>query len=94
MFQQISLFLKIAFFKVHLPNGGFNVVRYGDTVEMKQIIQTVTERLSTGERYYNGLYAMRLSRPPSTEVAKMQTSKLLHGFSIRIFFRCIGYIKI
>ncbi|CAH1111206.1 unnamed protein product [Psylliodes chrysocephalus] len=53
--------------KVHLPNGGFNVVRYGDTVEIKGIIQTVTERLSTGERYYNGLYAMRLSRPPSTE---------------------------
>ncbi|KAG5900576.1 hypothetical protein JTB14_022881 [Gonioctena quinquepunctata] len=53
--------------KVHLPNGGFNVVRYGDTVEIKTVIQTVTERLSTGERYYNGLYAMRLSRPPSTE---------------------------
>ncbi|XP_050510356.1 focal adhesion kinase 1 isoform X5 [Diabrotica virgifera virgifera] len=48
--------------KVHLPNGGFNVVRYGDSVEIKAIIQTVTERLSTGERYYNGLYAMRLSR--------------------------------
>ncbi|CAG9860435.1 unnamed protein product [Phyllotreta striolata] len=54
--------------KVHLPNGGFNVVRYGDNVEIKGIIQTVTERLSTGERYYNGLYAMRLSRPPSTEM--------------------------
>ncbi|KAJ8925398.1 hypothetical protein NQ315_009230 [Exocentrus adspersus] len=54
--------------KVHLPNGGFNVVRYGDTIDIKGIISTVTERLSTGERYYNGLYAMRLSRPPSTEV--------------------------
>ncbi|XP_074035838.1 protein tyrosine kinase 2 Fak isoform X3 [Leptinotarsa decemlineata] len=54
--------------KVHLPNGGFNVVRFGDTVEIKAIIQTVTERLSTGERYYNILYAMRLSRPPSTEM--------------------------
>ncbi|KAJ8946436.1 hypothetical protein NQ318_014423 [Aromia moschata] len=54
--------------KVHLPNGGFNVVRYGDTIDIKGIISTVTERLSTGERYYNGLYAMRLSRPPSNEV--------------------------
>ncbi|CAH1995793.1 unnamed protein product [Acanthoscelides obtectus] len=53
--------------KVHLPNGGFNVVRYGDNVEIKGIILTVTERLSTGGRYYNGLYSMRLSRPPSTE---------------------------
>ncbi|KAJ8968098.1 hypothetical protein NQ314_002469, partial [Rhamnusium bicolor] len=54
--------------KVHLPNGGFNVVRYGDTIDIKGIISTVTERLSTGERYYNGLYAMRLSRPSSNEV--------------------------
>nr|CAH7751186.1 unnamed protein product [Callosobruchus chinensis] len=54
--------------KVHLPNGGFNVVRYGDSVEIKGIILTVTERLSTGGRYFNGLYSMRLSRPPSTEV--------------------------
>ncbi|XP_018568548.1 focal adhesion kinase 1 isoform X6 [Anoplophora glabripennis] len=54
--------------KVHLPNGGFNVVRYGDSIDIKGIISTVTERLSTGERYYNGLYAMRLSRPPSNEM--------------------------
>ncbi|CAG9813532.1 unnamed protein product [Phaedon cochleariae] len=54
--------------KVHFPNGGFNVVKYGDAVEIKAIIQTVTDRLSTGERYYNGLYAMRLSRLHSSEV--------------------------
>ncbi|CAH0551900.1 unnamed protein product [Brassicogethes aeneus] len=54
--------------KVHSPNGGFNVVRYGGTIDIKGIISTVTERLSTGERDYKGLYAMRLSRPPSNEV--------------------------
>ncbi|XP_060536517.1 focal adhesion kinase 1-like isoform X2 [Cylas formicarius] len=54
--------------KVHLPNGGFNVVRFGDTIDIKGIISTVTERLSTGERDYKGLYAMRLTRPPSNEV--------------------------
>ncbi|XP_019880199.2 focal adhesion kinase 1 isoform X4 [Aethina tumida] len=54
--------------KVHSPNGGFNVVRYGGTIDIKGIISTVTERLSTGERDYKSLYAMRLSRPPSSEV--------------------------
>ncbi|XP_057654979.1 focal adhesion kinase 1 isoform X1 [Diorhabda carinulata] len=54
--------------KVHLPNGGFNVIRYSDTVEIKGIIQTVTERLAPGERYYNGLYALRLSRASLTEI--------------------------
>lgn len=54
--------------KVHLPNGGFNVVRYGDSIDIEGIISTVTERLSTGDRYYKGLYALRLTRPPCTEV--------------------------
>lgn len=54
--------------KVHLPNGGFNVIRYSDAVEIKGIIQTVTERLAPGERYYNGLYALRLSRASLSEI--------------------------
>ncbi|XP_076260316.1 protein tyrosine kinase 2 Fak isoform X9 [Rhynchophorus ferrugineus] len=54
--------------KVHLPNGGFNVIRYGDSIDIKGIISTVTERLSTGERDYKGLYAMRLTRPPSGDI--------------------------
>ncbi|XP_044263167.1 focal adhesion kinase 1 isoform X6 [Tribolium madens] len=54
--------------KVHFPNGGFNVIKYGDAVDVKGIISTVTERLSIGERYYTGLYAMRLCRPSTGEV--------------------------
>ncbi|KAK4884842.1 hypothetical protein RN001_001113 [Aquatica leii] len=46
--------------KVHLPNGGFNVVKYGDAIDVKGIISLVTERLSTGERYFKNMYAMRL----------------------------------
>ncbi|XP_068893109.1 focal adhesion kinase 1 isoform X8 [Tenebrio molitor] len=57
-----------AIVKVHFPNGGFNIVKYGDTVDVKGIISTVTERLSIGERYYTGLYAMRLCRPSTGEV--------------------------
>lgn len=51
-----------------MPNGGLNVVRYGDAIDVKGIILTVTERLSIGERYYTGLYAMRLCRPSTGEV--------------------------
>lgn len=53
--------------KVHFPNGGFNVVRHGDNIDIKGIISTVTERLSTGERDQK-VYAMRLSRVSSSEV--------------------------
>lgn len=53
--------------KVYLPNGGFNIVRYGDAIDVKGIITTVTARLSTGERYYRGVYAMRLCRPATGE---------------------------
>ncbi|KAJ3648770.1 hypothetical protein Zmor_020546 [Zophobas morio] len=57
-----------AILKVHFPNGGFNIIKYGDAVDVKGIISTVTERLSIGERYYTGLYAMRLCRPSTGEV--------------------------
>lgn len=55
--------------KVHLPNGGFNVVKYGDAIDVKGIISLVTERLSTGERYFKNLYAMRLYHLTSREVS-------------------------
>lgn len=43
------------------------MVRYGDAIDIKGIISTVTERLSSGERHYRGVYAMRLCRPASGE---------------------------
>ena len=46
--------------KVHLPNGTFNVVRFGDAADIKGIIQLLTSRLGIKERYYQNLFAMRL----------------------------------
>ncbi|GJQ76496.1 hypothetical protein Trydic_g2203 [Trypoxylus dichotomus] len=54
--------------KVHLPNGGFNVVKYSDCTEIKDIISLITERLSNSERLYKNLYAMRLIHTTTGEV--------------------------
>ncbi|XP_043473033.1 focal adhesion kinase 1 isoform X3 [Leptopilina heterotoma] len=53
--------------KVHLPNGGFNVVKFGDAIDVKGIISLVTSRLAVGTRHYKQLYAMRLHHPGSGE---------------------------
>ncbi|XP_018403601.1 PREDICTED: focal adhesion kinase 1 [Cyphomyrmex costatus] len=53
--------------KVHLPNGGFNVVKFGDAIDVKGIISLVTSRLAVGTRHYRNLYAMRLHHPGSGE---------------------------
>ncbi|CAD6234469.1 GSCOCG00001941001-RA-CDS, partial [Cotesia congregata] len=53
--------------KVHLPNGGFNVVKFGDAIDVKGIISLVTSRLAVGNRHYKSLYAMRLHHPGSGE---------------------------
>ena len=60
--QQIHPLLDKSTLKVHLPNGTFNVVRFGDAADIKGIIQLLTNRLYTsGEcRYYQHLYAMRM----------------------------------
>jgi hypothetical protein len=81
-----------AIVKVHFPNGGFNIVKYGDTVDVKGIISTVTERLSIGERYYTGLYAMRLCRPSTGEVRICSSCRTIEELVSR--GRSIGYIRI
>ncbi|XP_053980275.1 focal adhesion kinase 1 isoform X5 [Hylaeus volcanicus] len=53
--------------KVHLPNGGFNVVKFGDAIDVRGIISLVTSRLAIGTRHYRNLYAMRLHHPGSGE---------------------------
>lgn len=50
--------------KVHLPNGGFNVVRYVESSDIRSIIALVTERMAVGERHYRSMYAMRLRGKP------------------------------
>eukprot|EP00090_Calanus_glacialis_P040090 TRINITY_DN6986_c0_g1_i1.p1 TRINITY_DN6986_c0_g1~~TRINITY_DN6986_c0_g1_i1.p1 ORF type:complete len:1244 (-),score=268.91 TRINITY_DN6986_c0_g1_i1:950-4681(-) len=46
--------------KVYLPNGGFNVVKFGDATDIKGIIQLLTCRLGGGQRAFSHLYAMRM----------------------------------
>ena len=46
--------------KVFLPNGGFNVVKFGDATDIKGIIQLLTCRLGGGQRAFSHLYSMRL----------------------------------
>ena len=60
--QQLHPVLDKSTLKVHLPNGTFNVIRFGDAADIKGIIQLLTSRLyASGEcRYYQHLYAMRM----------------------------------
>ncbi|KAL4235721.1 putative serine/threonine protein phosphatase [Mactra antiquata] len=46
--------------KVHLPNGGFNMVKYGDATDIKDIIRLVVGRLAAGDRYFSKCFALKL----------------------------------
>ncbi|BFY99901.1 hypothetical protein BsWGS_02944 [Bradybaena similaris] len=46
--------------KVHLPNGGFNMVKYGDATDVKDIIKLVVGRLAAGDRFFARCYALKL----------------------------------
>ncbi|XP_077283384.1 protein tyrosine kinase 2 Fak isoform X2 [Arctopsyche grandis] len=56
---------KLSTLKVHLPNGGFNVIKFGDAGDVRGIIALVTSRLSTGPRIFAKCYAIR-ARQSST----------------------------
>ncbi|KAL4716516.1 hypothetical protein ACJJTC_015944 [Scirpophaga incertulas] len=45
--------------KVHLPNGGFNVVRASSDEDVRTVIRLLVSRLATGDRYFSNCYAMR-----------------------------------
>lgn len=68
--EQMHPLLDKSTLKVHLPNGTFNVVRFGDAADIKGIIHLLTNRLyTTGEcRYYQHLYAMRMVNINSGDV--------------------------
>ncbi|KAL5016947.1 hypothetical protein ScPMuIL_006536 [Solemya velum] len=46
--------------KVHLPNGGFNMVKYGDATDVKDIIKLVVGRLAAGDRHFSKCFALKL----------------------------------
>lgn len=62
MVNQLSFVVKVVWF-----SGGFNVVKFGDAIDVRGIISLVTSRLSVGTRHYRNLYAMRLHHPGSGE---------------------------
>ncbi|XP_014212063.1 focal adhesion kinase 1 [Copidosoma floridanum] len=64
--------------KVHLPNGGFNVVKFGDAIDVKGIISLVTSRLAAGTRHYRNLYAMRLHHTSSSESYWLHQDTTMH----------------
>ncbi|XP_052774521.1 focal adhesion kinase 1-like isoform X3 [Mya arenaria] len=53
--------------KVHLPNGGFNMVKYGDATDVKDIIRLVVGRLAAGERFFGKCFALKLVHIKSRE---------------------------
>ncbi|CAG9792645.1 unnamed protein product [Diatraea saccharalis] len=45
--------------KVHLPNGGFNVVRASAEEDVRSVLRLLASRLATGDRVYASCYALR-----------------------------------
>ncbi|KAL4089992.1 hypothetical protein QTP88_024910 [Uroleucon formosanum] len=54
--------------KVHLPNNGFNIVKFIDNINVKGIISLVTGRLANGCPQYQGVYGLQLYHPLSGDV--------------------------
>ncbi|XP_063629448.1 focal adhesion kinase 1 [Cydia splendana] len=48
--------------KVHLPNGGFNVVRASADEDVRSVLRLLASRLATGERVFASCYALRARR--------------------------------
>ncbi|XP_052744986.1 focal adhesion kinase 1 isoform X2 [Bicyclus anynana] len=48
--------------KVHLPNGGFNVVRASVEEDVRSVLRCLAARLAAGERVYASCYALRARR--------------------------------
>ena len=79
--------LDMSTLKVHLPNGTFNVVRFGDAADIKGIIQLLTNRLYTsGEcRYYQHLYAMRMVNTVTGDVHWLHQDTTMFQVSVMIY---------
>ncbi|XP_039765188.1 focal adhesion kinase 1 isoform X2 [Pararge aegeria] len=48
--------------KVHLPNGGFNVVRASVDEDVRSVLRCLAARLAAGDRVYASCYALRARR--------------------------------
>ncbi|RVE45687.1 hypothetical protein evm_009657 [Chilo suppressalis] len=54
--------------KVHLPNGGFNVVRASPDEDVRSVLRLLASRLATGERVYAACYALRARKLTSGKI--------------------------
>lgn len=72
--------------KVHLPNGGMNVVKFGDAMDVRGIISLLTSRLAAGTRHYRNLYAMRLHHPGSGESYWLHQDTTMYQVNISSVF--------
>ncbi|KAJ8710098.1 hypothetical protein PYW07_009464 [Mythimna separata] len=48
--------------KVHLPNGGFNVVRASADEDVRSVLRLLAARLAAGDRVYTSCFALRAKR--------------------------------
>ncbi|XP_022818176.1 focal adhesion kinase 1 isoform X2 [Spodoptera litura] len=48
--------------KVHLPNGGFNVVRASADEDVRSVLRLLAARLAAGDRVYASCFALRAKR--------------------------------
>lgn len=74
--------------------GGFNVVKFGDAIDVKGIISLVTSRLAAGTRHYRNLYAMRLHHPGSGESYWLHQDTTMYQACIAFNFRYIYFFVI
>ncbi|XP_047540467.1 focal adhesion kinase 1 isoform X3 [Vanessa atalanta] len=54
--------------KVHLPNGGFNVVRASADEDVRSVLRCLAARLAAGDRVYASCYALRARRLTSGKI--------------------------
>ncbi|GBM75438.1 Focal adhesion kinase 1 [Araneus ventricosus] len=54
--------------KVFLSNGNSNIVKFGETTSVKDVIDVVTKRLSEVPRPFESVFGIRLSHTPSNEL--------------------------
>jgi hypothetical protein len=85
---QVCLINKVLITKLYckLFSGGFNVVKFGDAIDVKGIISLVTTRLAAGTRHYRNLYAMRLHHPGSGESYWLHQDTTMYQVNSNILF--------
>ena len=75
--------------KVFLPNGGFNVVKFGDATDIRGIIQLLTCRLGGGQRAFSHLYSMRMVNTVTGDIHCLHQDTTMYQVSGQRGYRVI-----